>query len=56
MVMELDYDRSQHGKEHQAGPFEVTEDKILAFSRGIGETNPIHTDVALPHPRMHDMA
>lgn len=46
MVMELDYDRSLHGKEHQAGPFEVTEDQIQAFSRGIGETNPIHTDIA----------
>ena len=46
MVMELDYDRSLHGKEHQAGPFEVTEDQIQAFSRGIGETNPIYTDVA----------
>ena len=46
MVMELDYDRSLHGKEHQAGPFEVTEDQIQAFSQGIGETNPVHFDAA----------
>ena len=46
MVMELDYDRSLHGKEHQAGPFEVTKEQIQAFSRGIGETDPIHTDEA----------
>ena len=46
MVMELDYDRSLYGKEHQAGPFEVTESQIQAFSRGIAETNPIYTDAA----------
>ena len=46
MVLELEYDRSLHGKEHQAGPFEVTRDLIQGFSRGIGETSPIHTDEA----------
>ena len=47
MVLELDYDRSLYGKEHQAGPFEVTRDLIQGFSRGIGETDPVHTDEAV---------
>lgn len=38
MAMELDYDRSLYGKEHQAGPFEVTREMVQAFSRSIGET------------------
>lgn len=46
MVMELDYDRSLHEKEHQAGPFQITKDQIQAFSLGIGETDTIHTDEA----------
>jgi acyl dehydratase len=46
MVMELDYDRSLHGQEHEAGPFHVTDEQIASFSEGIGETNPVHTDVA----------
>ena len=46
MATELDYDRSLHGKEHQAGPFEVTEDQIQAFSQGIGETNPVYFELA----------
>lgn len=46
MATELDYDRSLHDKEHEAGPFEVTESQIQAFSRGIAETNPIYTDPA----------
>jgi len=46
MATELDYDRSLHDKEHEAGPFEVTESQIKAFSRGIAETNPIYTDPA----------
>ena len=44
MVMELEYDRSLYGKEHQAGPFEVTREQIQGFSRGLGETSPIHLD------------
>ena len=44
MALELDYDKSLYGIEHQAGPFEVTADQVRAFSRGIGETNPIHID------------
>lgn len=46
MVVELEYDRSLYGKEHQAGPFEVTKEVIQAFSRSIGETNPLYTDEA----------
>ena len=46
MALELDYDRSLHEKEHQAGPFEVTKEEIQAFSQGIGETNPIYLDEA----------
>ena len=46
MALELDYDRSLHEKEHQAGPFEVTKEEIQAFSKGIGETNPIYLDEA----------
>ena len=46
MALELDYDRSLHEKEHQAGPFEVTKEEIQAFSQGIGETNPIYVDEA----------
>lgn len=44
MVMELEYDRSLYGKEHQAGPFEVTIEMVQAFSRSIGESSPIHND------------
>ena len=46
MALELDYDKSLYGIEHQAGPFEVTADQVRAFSRDIGETNPIHIDQA----------
>ena len=46
MVLELDYDRSLYGKEHEAGPFEVTKEQIKAFSRSIGDANPIFNDQA----------
>jgi acyl dehydratase len=46
MVMQLEYDRSLHGKEHQAGPFEVTPHLIREFSCGIGDANPLFTDEA----------
>lgn len=46
MVMELEYDRSLYGKEHLAGPFEVTKDFIQAFTKSLGETNPVFTDEA----------
>ena len=46
MVMELEYDRSLYGKEHLAGPFEVTKELILAFTKSLGETNPVFTDEA----------
>ena len=46
MVMELDYDRSLYGKEHVAGPFEVTKELIGAFTQSIGETDPLFVDEA----------
>ena len=44
MVLELDYDRSLLGKEHRAGPFEVTRELIRNYCSAIGETNPLYTD------------
>ncbi len=44
MAMELDYDRSLYGKEHEAGPFEVTKEMVQSFSRSIGESGAIHND------------
>ncbi len=44
MALELEYDRSLYGVEHQAGPFEVTEELIQIFNRSIGESNPVFTD------------
>ena len=44
MVMELEYDRSLYGKEHLAGPFEVTKELIQSFTRSVGETNPVFID------------
>ncbi|MBM3943078.1 MAG: MaoC family dehydratase [SAR202 cluster bacterium] len=45
MVLKLEYDRSLHGKEHEAGPFTITPELVQAFNRSIGETNPLCTDV-----------
>ena len=44
MPLELDYDRSLLGKEHRAGPFEVTRELIRDFCSATGETNPLYTD------------
>lgn len=44
MALELEYDRSLYGVEHTAGPFPVTQELILAFTAGTGETNPMFTD------------
>ena len=44
MVMDLDYDRSLYGKEHEAGPFEVTKEMVQSFSRSIGESGQIYND------------
>ena len=44
MGMELEYDRSLYGKEHEAGPFEVTKETIQAFSQSIGETGAVFND------------
>ena len=46
MVMELRYDRSLYGKEHVAGPFEVTKEHIQAFSSSVGESNPVFIEEA----------
>ena len=45
MALELEYDRSIYGVQHKAGPFPVSQELILDFTRGIGETNPIFTDL-----------
>lgn len=37
MTMELNYDRSLHGKEHRVGPFEITADMIAAVNASLGE-------------------
>ena len=44
MVLELDYDRSIYGQEYEAGPFEVTKERIQAITKSIGETNPVFID------------
>ena len=44
MVMELEYDRSLYGKEHLAGPFEVTKELIRAFTQSTGESDPVFVD------------
>ena len=44
MVMELEYDRSLYGQEHETGPFVVTRDMVLAFNRSIGETGRVFND------------
>ena len=44
--MELEYDRSLHGKEHVAGPFEVTNEMIQDFASSVGESNPVFVDEA----------
>ena len=41
---ELDYDRSLLGKEHKAGPFQVTRELIDKFCAALGETNPLYLD------------
>jgi len=46
MVMELEYDRSLYGKEHEAGPFEVTREMVRNFNRSTGETGPAFCDEA----------
>ena len=38
MAMELDYDRSLYGVEHQAGPFEITDEIIDRANSSTGET------------------
>ena len=38
------FDRSVLGQEVDGGTFEVTREKVVAFARAVGETNPIYTD------------
>ena len=42
MALELEYDRSLYGQEHEAGPFEVTKEMVLAFSKSIGQQGEIY--------------
>ena len=46
MAIDLEYDRSLYGKEHLAGPFEVTGELIRSFSQSVGETEPVFNDTA----------
>ena len=46
MTMQLDYDRSLYGVEHEAGPFEVTREMVLAFSESTGDPVPVFSDDA----------
>ena len=41
---ELDFDHSLLGKEHHAGPFQVTRELIDGFCTTLGETNPLYLD------------
>ena len=43
MTLELNYDRSLHEKEHQAGPFEITAEMIQAVNTSLGEKGPAFT-------------
>ena len=42
--MELEYDRSLLGKEHRAGPFEVTKRLIRDYCSAVGDTNPLYIE------------
>ena len=53
MALELEYDRSLYGKEHEAGPFEVTSEQIKAFSQSIGDASPIFNDKAAAQAAGH---
>ncbi|GIS83006.1 MAG: hypothetical protein CM1200mP15_16380 [Dehalococcoidia bacterium] len=44
MALELEYDRSLYGKEHEAGPFEVTEDMIISFNQSISQMGACYND------------
>ena len=44
MAIELEYDRSIYGKEHVAGPFEVTHEQVRAFAESLGVTDPVCLD------------
>ena len=44
MAMDLDFDRSQLGKEHQAGPFTVTRELVRDFCEAVGESDPLSVD------------
>lgn len=46
MAMQLEYDRSLYGVEHEAGPFEVTREMVLAFSESTAEPAPVFSDDA----------
>ncbi len=41
---ELHYDPSVLGVEVEIGQFEVTKERIFAFCKALGETNPLYTD------------
>jgi acyl dehydratase len=44
MELKLEYDKSLYGVEHEAGPFEVTEELIKRYCIATDETNKIYID------------
>ena len=54
MAMELDYDRSLYGVEHQAGPFEITDEIIDRANSSTGETGAA-TRTSRPAPSSRSM-
>ena len=53
MAMELEYNRSLYGVEHEAGPFEISREQIKGFSAGLGETGRIHLDESAARAEGH---
>ena len=47
MTLKLEYDRTLLGKEHRAGPFQVTKELIQGFCAATGETSPLYTDESI---------
>ena len=44
MTLELDYDRYLLGKEHPAGPYDITSEMIRDYCAAVGEINPLYTN------------
>ncbi|MBF8267473.1 MAG: dehydratase [Dehalococcoidia bacterium] len=51
---QVEFDRAVLGKTLEIGPFPVTREHILAFTRAVGETNPLYTDDEAAREAGHD--